>query len=151
LLPHAHQLIEDLGQRDEDTTQLEAIYAEAQDNWQEDHYFYDEAKPRLEKIIGAVEHFDEIKAIFAQASECIETLKEKGDTRNENICRAYYSNAESTWEECDYQATQSTLNNIITKCPEPTFLTILGLILLPALLRCNRSNHRTGTTCECLQ
>jgi hypothetical protein len=51
------------------------------------------------------------------------------------MCRAFYNNAEKTWEEYNYVATQQVLNNIIAKCPVTETLPVLGLILLPAILR----------------
>ncbi len=108
-------------------------------DWQEGNYNYQAAKLHLEELTDSLhsclDHLDEVNAMFSQASECIENLTEKGDTRNENMCKAYYTNAEGAWEEYDYELTRNTLSNIIAKCPEPTLLPILSLILLPALLR----------------
>jgi hypothetical protein len=136
LITRAHSLISELDQKGENTTNLREQYSEAQDNWREDRRLYNEAKPRLERIIEVMEHWDEVEAMFAQASECIETLKKKGDTRNEKMCEAFYSNAVGTWEQHDYKATYPVLSSIIARCPEPMhLLTLLGLILLSALRR----------------
>jgi hypothetical protein len=85
---------------------------------------------RLDSIMGK---WNEMKGMFAQAMECIKTLKEQGDTRNEKICSATYSKAEQEWLEYDYDGACSALNSIIAKCPEPSIAIILGLILLPFL------------------
>ncbi len=141
LLDQALSLINELEQKGENTSHLVTEYAKAHADWQKDHYLYIEAKPRLERIIDSIGHWDEITAMFAQACECIEALMEKGDTRNENVCRAFYSNAEGAWEECDYERTQDILGSIIAKCPEPFLFTLLVLVLLPAFLR-GRPTHR---------
>ena len=85
---------------------------------------------RLDSIL---DKWDEVKGMFAQAMECIETLKEQGDTRNEMICSATYSKAEQEWLEYDYDGTCSALNSIVAKCPEPSIAILLRLILVPFL------------------
>ncbi len=137
LFPRALQLIEDLGQRGEDTTQLEAMYAEAQDNWQKDHYFYNEAKEPLERIVGALEHFDQIAEMFTTCAKLIEEAKQEGVAdRTIRMMEGYYAQAESKWQEYDTENTKTYLQKILDM-PEPALLpilSILGLILLPALL-----------------
>ncbi len=89
----------------------------------------------LPRVSSVYENWDEVQDMFTQAMECIETLREQGDTRNENMCTAFYSQSEEKWADYWYGATASTLSNIIAKCPEPLSLTLLGLILLPFLCR----------------
>jgi hypothetical protein len=76
--------------------------------------------------------------MFSRASECIETLKEQGRTRDETMCRGFYSQAEEWWVEYNYDMTASKLNTIIAKCPEPV-ISLLGLILL--LYMCRRGDE----------
>ena len=80
-------MISDLDQKNQNTTHIKAVYAEAQNNWRQKRHLYDEAKPRLEKIIDVLEHWDEIKDKFMQARTCIETLEQEGKTRDAMISK----------------------------------------------------------------
>ena len=142
LFAQALPMLDELEQRGENTTNLRAEYGKAQHDWQKDHYVYDEARPRLEKIIEAIENWDEIFTKFAQASECIGTLEGEVETRDATMLKAFLSKAEETWQECNCPATNQLLDNIIAKCPIPEALTVLSLILLPALHKVKRSPPR---------
>jgi hypothetical protein len=105
---------------------------------------WETAKWELEaRIISSLEivleKWDEIHEMFTEASECIETLQREGKTREVLMSTADKKRAEKAWAAVDYDLTFLPLDKIITRCPEPALLHILmGLVLLPALLRRRR-------------
>jgi hypothetical protein len=82
----------------------------------------------LPRVSSVYENWDDVQDTFAEAWACIENLKEQGDTRNEKMCMAFYSQAEERWAEYFHDATVNSLNTIIAKCPEPLALSLLGLV-----------------------
>jgi hypothetical protein len=139
LLSHALSLIDELEQKNEDTTHLRTKYGEAQSEWQENQYLYDEAKPRLEAIINAIGHWDEIKNLYSQAGETIKALEQEGMSREATMAKGDYSRVEEAWAEYDYDTAKYYLQKIIeVQIPEQALqpiLSILGTILLPTLIR----------------
>lgn len=90
----------------------------------------------LPRVSSVYENWDEVQDMFAEAWACVETLKEQGRTRDETMCRAFYSQAEEKWADYWYDGTCSTLDRIIAKCPEPLILSLLGLVSF--LIVCRR-------------
>ncbi len=82
-----------------------------------------------------MEHWDEIVGMFGRASECIETVRQEGKDREAMISTADKSRAEKEWAEYEYGRTHAALEGIMKRCPDPALVSILGLILLPSLLR----------------
>ena len=107
------------------------------DSWEKDHYIYLEAKNPLEKIILALANLDQTNEMFSSCATLIEKAKQEGAAdRTIRMMEAYYTQAESAWQEYDYENTALGLQKIMA--PEPAlmpFLSILGLILPPALQR----------------
>jgi hypothetical protein len=137
LLSHASSLIEDLEQKGSNTSTLGSRYAQAEDAWQENRYFHTVAKKHIGKVIDASEHWDEISEMFVNASRHIDAATQAGmDT---GAMERDYGNADKTWDDPDYELTKWYLQRVLsTQIPEPALLPpvpILGLILLPALLR----------------
>jgi hypothetical protein len=85
-----------------------------------------------------LEKWDEIQDMMAQATECIETLKAEGNTRDAAISGADYDRALKAWAEYEYDSTRGYLEKITAKCPEPMFIPALSLVLLTLLLRGSR-------------
>jgi hypothetical protein len=95
----------------------------------------------LSRVGLVVEYWDEVQNMFAQASRCIETLEQEEKTRDVTMSKAFYSKAEKSWAENDYDSTQSMLSNIIAKCPVPEVLPLV-LVFLPLLLGGARTKDR---------
>ena len=135
---HALELIKGLEQRGENTTQLWTDYGESQENWQKNHYFYDEDYQHIENMIDAIEQWDQITLMFTQAEEAIKELEQHGKNREATISKGDYNRAEKAWAEYDYETTLVYLQKILDKAseiPEPTLLPILALILPLILLQ----------------
>ena len=81
-----------------------------------------------------LDHWDEIQHMFSQAMECVDILKEQGDTRQIAISVADYGRAEEAWANYDYEATFKPLDRIIGKCPESVPPALLVIVLMPLLL-----------------
>ncbi len=118
------------------------ISIEVQDVWQKNRYFYHEAKEPLGKTIdkleATLEHWDEIIVMFPEAEDAIKTLEQGGKNRETIVAKADYSRAEIAWAEYYHETTSMYLRKIMAKVQEPALLpvlSILGLILLPALPR----------------
>jgi hypothetical protein len=88
----------------------------------------------LPLVSSVYDNWDEVQAMFVQAAECIETLRQAGDTRNEKMCSAFYAQAESVWAEYDYVAAHTKLGNMIAKCPETAQPALLSLLVVSFLL-----------------
>jgi hypothetical protein len=133
LLSDCLQIIEELEWRGLNTTQLRAWYTNALNDWQSGDYLWN--SEIYSKFLHHTENWEEIPCMFAQASDCIETLKQEGTDQEVWVSNYDYTKAVDAWAQYDYGTTRQRLQRIIDRVPEPTLLTILGLILLPALLR----------------
>jgi hypothetical protein len=139
LFSTAEEMINEAEKKGINTTTLKKDYYDnAKDIWREDYHNHFGAKTYLEKIITTLEvvleHWDEIMDMFSQANATIEEAQLGADTRTINMMKGYYSQAERKWKEYDTENTKTYLQKILDM-PEPALLSILGLILLPALLR----------------
>jgi hypothetical protein len=86
-----------------------------------------------------MENWDRIQDMLAEATQCIETLKAEGNTRDAAIAAADLSRAKEYWcEGMQYDDTVAFLDKVSARCPEPAFLAVLSLALLPILLRGSR-------------
>jgi hypothetical protein len=134
LLSRVLQLIEDTEQKGRNSTYLREQYASAQNYWGKDQYIYHEAKELLDPIIEALERWDEVSEMFTNASQHIGLAAQAGmDTGK---MERDYGSAEDSWAKFNYVITKWYLDRILdTQIPEAPLLPILGLILLPALLR----------------
>jgi hypothetical protein len=142
MFAQAQELILLVEQKGGNTETVNAKLENAKEFWREGHYVIAKANNLIDTIVTdldyATKYWDEIHEMFPQANQCIETLKASGNTRDEQICRAFYSKAVGSWDNYHYEATRNMLDNIIVKCPEPMILLIFYLILLPALQRARR-------------
>jgi hypothetical protein len=134
LLFRTSSLIEDLEGKGGNSTQLRSWHAEAREAWQKNHLYWS-SRNLLQTIIEVTENWDEVVEMFSQANATIQEAEQLGaDARTITIMKGYYSQAESRWREYDYKRTKTFLQQILDM-PEPALLCILGLILLPTLLR----------------
>ena len=122
-----------------------ADYAMAEYLWENRHCctarweLEEKVIPVLDSLLETMlEHSDEISDMFSRANATITKAKQEGVAdRTITIMEGYYANAEGKWKECDLENTEYFLQKVITMS-DPTllsFLSLLGLILLPALLR----------------
>lgn len=87
----------------------------------------------LFSLIQVMEHWDQIKNMFAKASACIEEAEYQNSTE---AMKTKYLHAKDAWRRCEYPRTRLLLQDIlntVAAIPEPTLLAILSLILLQIL------------------
>jgi hypothetical protein len=133
-LSRSLQLLTELEGRGMDTTELREEHERAVNDWQRDHYIYETARQRLDKIIHLMEHHDEVIALFSEASEAISTLEREGRDREAAISRGDFDRAEKAWAELNYESTCTNLQKVIARVPD-TFSALSGLMLLFTILR----------------
>jgi hypothetical protein len=111
---------------------------------QEKGYLYTSRRMLSEKVLplvdGVVDHWDEISGMFVNANRHIEAAAQAGmDT---GTMERDYGYAEKSWDMLDLGITKWYLDRILNiEIPEAALLPnlpILGLLLLPALLRRSR-------------
>jgi hypothetical protein len=119
--------------------------AEVTDAWEMAEYLHGKGFPyianrtlvsgALSPALSILEHWDEIKDVFAQASECIDALEQEGRSRDAAISKGDLARAQAEWEEWDCERTCADLAKVVGRCPEHVLPSVLGLLLLPILLQ----------------
>ncbi len=144
LFPAANSKIEEAEGIGVNTTKAKDDYAQAEASWQKDGYFFETAKSYLQGILDSlnlvIDNYEEITGMFALASDLISQVEGKGLDRDALVMKGDMIKAEEEWAIYDVERTRTHLTSIKNKAadlgiPEPALLPILGLILLPALLR----------------
>jgi hypothetical protein len=147
MISQADQVIQELEEKGFACPEQKETLDLAQDNWIEGNYNYAGVKRHVDQILESQGGFldllselgSEVDEMFSQARFCIETLDSEGKTREATIARADLTRAEKYWwEEMDYESTCASLDRINVQCPEPVFLSMLTLAMVPLLLRRSR-------------
>jgi hypothetical protein len=144
LFPAASSKIEEAEGKGINTQKAKDDYARAEACWQKDNYLFEKTKSYLQGILDSLplvfDNYEEITRMFSVASDLISQAEGKGLDREAQIMKADMNRAEEEWARYNVERTRTYLTKIKNKAedlgiPEPFFLLILGLVLLPAMLR----------------
>jgi hypothetical protein len=73
--------------------------------------------------------WQEIAGLFSQGRDSISLLEDQGKTREAVISKGDLVRAEDAWCKHDLDLTQSSLEKIISRVPEPAMVFILSLLI----------------------